>query len=777
MITCKLPLADTSGVSYQWYFGGTNIPGATSDTLLITNVSTANQGFYFVVVSNALGAGASTLANLYIDSRGCGLPDSWQLQYFGNLNQNALGDFDGSGDANLQDFVNGTNPTNAASALYQITLLNDGGAVVVSPNQPAYTNGQVVTLRATGSSSAPFHAWTGDVVTRRNAITVTMTTNRTLFAHFLPFTIIWTNIVGGDWNVAANWTPNLVPGSNESVVLAIPATVMENSNVDLVDFTFGNSLYASELTGSGRITIAGTGNWNAGTMGGTGTTVVLPRASLALANSSSLALNRTLENAGSVEWAGGNFAVGGVITNDAGAQFQIFGPASFIGPEFDNAGTLFLANNAATTFAGAFNDYGTINFPGGTLTLSGGGILASSLSVPAGSAITLQAGVFTSTSNLSLTGPGTLIVNGGVATLAGTVNVSGSNIFTAGSVDFSGNCICTNNSILISGGSASFDARGVIAPAFLALGESGSALGGSQNVTVTRAMTWTAGSMNGTGWTIIPPGATLTISNSSFISMASRTLDNGGTTVWNGAGNLTVNGGVITNEPGALFQVQSSASIIGGGSPRFDNAGVFRKSASPGTFTLYLVAFTNYGMVDIQSGVLDANLGGYASSANATLNCAIGGPVAGANYGQLQVSGAVNLNGTLSVNLTNYIPATNNSFTLVTAGARDGTFSKFIYPSNQVSMILSNTATAVIVRATDILAVPLPLLLPPQLSGTNFSFSLQTASNQSYTIQQNTNLSTTNWLLVTNFTGDGSLCQFMLPLTNGPRSFFRVRQP
>jgi len=659
-------VADMRGISYQWYFSNSPIVAATSDTLLITNVSTSNQGFYWVAVSNSFGSIGSALANLYIDSRGCSMPDSWQLQYFGNLNQNSLGDYDGAGDSNLQDFLNGTNPTNAATALYQITLLNDGGMVVISPNQSAYTSGQMVTLTATGSSSAPFHAWTGDAVTRSNSITVTMTNNLSLFARFLPFTLIWTNTASGDWNVAANWSPNLSPGSNESVVIATYATVTENSNVDLVDFALGNGISAPQLTGSGRVTISGTGNWYTGTMSGNGTTVVKPAASLAMANSSTLFLanNRTLENAGSVVWVGGNFSLSGVLTNDPGGQIQFLNSASvnYGGgtARFDNAGTFTMANNASTFMGMEFNDYGTVNFPGGTLTLDGGGILASSLTVPAGSAIIFQSGIFTSTSNLSLTGPGTLIVNGGIATLAGTVNVSGSNIFgPAGSVDFTGNYTCTNNSLLISG-SASFDGTGVVSPAIINF--SSGTLGGAQNVTALSAMSWTGGAMTGTGRTIIPPGVTLTINNpSSFISITSRTLDNGGTTTWSGQG-LTINGGVITNEPGALFQVQNPASMnFGGGVPRFDNAGTFR-TAGAGTTTFASVNFNNYGDTQIQSGTLQLDgglnngtmevpVGTTLNLGSGTFTSGAGSSIAGA--GNFTVSGAaatlsglVNLGGT-----------------------------------------------------------------------------------------------------------------------------------
>src|ERR1041385_8209304 len=85
---------DTRGLSYQWQFSGTNLPGATADALLITNVTTANQGPYSVVLTNISGGVTSSIVQLYIDSRGVGMPDSWQMSYFGNLNQNPMGDVD-----------------------------------------------------------------------------------------------------------------------------------------------------------------------------------------------------------------------------------------------------------------------------------------------------------------------------------------------------------------------------------------------------------------------------------------------------------------------------------------------------------------------------------------------------------------------------------------------------------------------------------------------------------------------------------------------------------
>jgi hypothetical protein len=62
-------------------------------------------------------------------------------------------------------------------------------------------------------------------------------------------------------------------------------------------------------------------------------------------------------------------------------------------------------------------------------------------------------------------------------------------------------------------------------------------------------------------------------------------------------------------------------------------------------------------------------------------------------------------------------------------------------------------------------------------AGTNFSFSFLTASNQSYTIQRCDWLNSTNWILHTNFIGNGSVMPVVVPITNAPQRFFRVRQP
>jgi hypothetical protein len=69
-----------------------------------------------------------------------------------------------------------------------------------------------------------------------------------------------------------------------------------------------------------------------------------------------------------------------------------------------------------------------------------------------------------------------------------------------------------------------------------------------------------------------------------------------------------------------------------------------------------------------------------------------------------------------------------------------------------------------------------PPAIALQRTGTNFSVAFQSITGQSYTIQQTTNLAGGNWILYTNFIGNGSLDSVTVP-TSSPGQFFLVREP
>ncbi len=76
------------------------------------------------------------------------------------------------------------------------------------------------------------------------------------------------------------------------------------------------------------------------------------------------------------------------------------------------------------------------------------------------------------------------------------------------------------------------------------------------------------------------------------------------------------------------------------------------------------------------------------------------------------------------------------------------------------------------------------LLVPPPLQftvarqdETDFEAGFHTLLGLSYTVLANTNLASTNWVVFTNLTGDGTLRSFRVPTSAEPQRYFRLRHP
>jgi len=195
--------ATGAGVSYQWLSNGVPVLGATNDTLFLSNLATTN-GNFSVIISNSFGSVTSAPAAIWADSNGNRIPDWWEMKYFGNLNQTADGDYDGDGVNNLDEYREGTDPTNPNSYNPRLHLQASLGSVLASPAQPYYTLGQTVTLTAIPNPGQMFLGWSGSASGGASTISVVMHTNYTVNANFgLPLpvaldntTLTWTT--GGD---------------------------------------------------------------------------------------------------------------------------------------------------------------------------------------------------------------------------------------------------------------------------------------------------------------------------------------------------------------------------------------------------------------------------------------------------------------------------------------------------------------------------------------------------------------------------------------------------
>jgi hypothetical protein len=95
--------------------------------------------------------------------------------------------------------------------------------------------------------------------------------------------------------------------------------------------------------------------------------------------------------------------------------------------------------------------------------------------------------------------------------------------------------------------------------------------------------------------------------------------------------------------------------------------------------------------------------------------------------------------------INGFVPAVGDSFTVLTAGSRNGAFGAFSYPSNQLTLQLSNSPTAVILSVTGAAAVPPPGLFVPTISGTNVLLTWAAVPNITYRLEYTASFNPINW--------------------------------
>lgn len=212
-------------LSYQWRFNGTNLPGATSATLGLTNVWHTNAGLYSVVVTNVFGTVASSNAVLTVNwppeltlgptsqtapagtnvsfaAAAVGLPVRYQWLFAGNSISGATNPV-----LNLVN-VQATNQGDYAIIVFNHlgTTQSPPATLTVTPAAPRITTqplsqaipaGSNVTFTVSAAGTEPFgYQWQFETVDLPGRTASTLTVTNVQAVHAGSYTVLVTNAAG-----------------------------------------------------------------------------------------------------------------------------------------------------------------------------------------------------------------------------------------------------------------------------------------------------------------------------------------------------------------------------------------------------------------------------------------------------------------------------------------------------------------------------------------------------------------------------------------------------
>ena len=460
-----------------------------------------------------------------------------------------------------------------------------------------------------------------------------------------PNTLNWTNTLGGDWFVAQNWSPNIVPGAGDTANISQPGTysvTIVTGAVSVITLNLGGqsgtqTLIQGSPSAGNALSMASGIVSNNGllvvTNGGiTGSLTIQAGAQLQLGGDSGLFLyNLNLTNLGTVTWSGGNLEVGGsspdttVISN--GGLWQItsdYSISSGGGPTsiWINFGTVRKsAGSGISTIAGIK----LLNQPGGIVDAQSGTLRFSGVN-----------SVFGGTMNAVT--PAHINLNGTWTDAGGSATGTGKVQFDGGTFNFINDAIpglvLVGGDVYIAGNS--FQQGGAITNLTI----DGAALRGT-NIIGRGTLRFNTGAM--TEVLTVEPGGQLVLATANGKLMYGLVITNLGTVTWNegtlGFGGSSGESTFVLN--GGVWQMASDDAISwgGGSKPTWVNTGMLVKSGTTGISTINGLNFLNQdgGVVEADSGTIQLPIGTTNAAGTLRLN---GGKIEAAS-GTLEVTGGM----------------------------------------------------------------------------------------------------------------------------------------
>lgn len=429
-------------------------------------------------------------------------------------------------------------------------------------------------------------------------------------------TFSWTNAAGGKWSVAANWSPNAVPGTGDDAVISAAGSYSVTNDVasqTLRSVTFNASSATLLVSASTTLTTSSNLVFSAGTLTVAG----------ALSSSGLIFSGGNLNGPGSVtlggsnNWSGGNFNNPGSATVAVGANFYISGAANHFmtGWSLTNNGVILRAGTGAIVLGSgvAIRNTGLwLEQADGEINNNSGG--ASGLFSNTGT-YRKTAGTGTSTIQFNVAFQN----NGLVDIQSGNFGVNGGGT-NAGVFNVGATSLCNFNSSCTFNAGAAFGGAGT--------NLLNSSIMTFNGVVACTNLQWGAATVAG-NWAV-PAGSTLYLVGSSGHSLGGTVITNAGTIIRTGGSVVFGSGSVVQNSGQWLDEVDSDFNNnLGGAASLFVNTGTFRKLASTNTTTFQgNIQLVNRGLLDVMSGALSITCAGTnTGSINIPTNssCSFGG--------------------------------------------------------------------------------------------------------------------------------------------------------
>ncbi len=509
------------------------------------------------------------------------------------------------------------------------------------------------------------------------------------------------------FNQANNFTNSSFSGAGFKYLATGVGEAVLSGNITATNLIF------TAGTWRGAATLSGTLEWTGGTLIPQLTISAGSTLKLTGAGAKSLMNSGVITNLGSVTWTGGQFNLDNNVTfnNRPGALFDV----QFDGTMIQNGGGTSTFRNDGTYRKSAGANTNTIQIVSfvntGTTTVSNGVIRFSNTAVTAfGAGNTFHAD----------NGAG-LLFNQTCAITNSTFSGAGPKYLAVGAFEASVNGNVTATNLILTSGTW----RGA--------------------ATLSGSLEWTGGTLS--PQLTLPAGSTLKLSGPGAKSLMNNgVITNLGSVIWT-AGQFNLdNNASFYNQPGGLFDVQFDGTLIQNtsGTSTFRNDGIYRKSGGAGTNTINLVSFINPAALEINVGVIRV-VGNYTPGAGSSLKTLIGGTTPGAQFGQFQVSGGTTLAGTLQLGLTNsFVPATNQTFQILTATSRSGFFNGTTGSALGGGLYLTPSYLANGVRLNVVDGLP-GITNLAKVAG-KFQFQLSGTVGGNYWIEATTNL--VNWATI-----------------------------